>query len=81
MSERESDRRHTEVAKLLPVHWDKSPFGLAGEVRRFLGSVADQGTAIDSGSGDGIADLWVTVQGVEYFISVRRSNRQKLRAP
>ena len=42
-------------------------------------SVKDEGTAIDSGSGDGCADLWVTVQGVEYFISIRKSNNQLAR--
>lgn len=74
-----SDKRHTIVAGMLPADWDQKPFGLAGEIRAFLGSVKDEGTEIDSGSGDGCADLWVTVQGVEYFISVRKSNKQLVR--
>lgn len=78
MSE-ESDKRHAVVAGMLPTDWDRKPFGLAGEIRAFLGSVKDEGTEIDSASGDGCADLWVTVQGVEYFISVRKSNKQLVR--
>lgn len=74
-----SDKRHALVASMLPAGWDQKPFGLAGEIRTFLGSVKDEGTEIDSGSGDGTADLWVTVQGVEYFISIRKSNNQLVR--
>ena len=75
----ESDKRHTQVAGLMPVGWDRRAFGLASEVRGFLRSIADEGTAIDSGGGDGTGDLWVTVQGVEYFVSIRKSNKQLAR--
>lgn len=74
-----SDKRHTQVVEILPVEWDQRPMSLAGEVRKFLASIKDAGTSIDSGGGDGSADLWVTVDGVEYFISMRRSNRQLAR--
>lgn len=75
----EADKRHTQVANIMPVEWDRHAFGLASEVRTFLRSIADEGTEIDSGGGDGTGDLWVTVQGVEYFVSIRKSNRQLLR--
>lgn len=71
-----SDRRHSKVADLLPEDWDREPFSLMTELRDLLSTVKDVGTSIDSGSGDGYADLWVTVGGVEYYITARRSNNQ-----
>lgn len=71
-----SNERHRHVAGVLPEHWDRRPFALASEIREFLATVKDAGTEIDSGGMDGTGDLWVTVQGVEYFVSVRRSNKQ-----
>lgn len=75
----QSDKRHVEFLGMLPADWDQRPAGLASEIRSFLDSLKDEGTAIDSGGGDGSADLWVTVQGVEYFINVRKSNNQLVR--
>lgn len=75
----DSDKRHRKVADMLPAEWDRRPISLAGEIRSFLQSVKDHGTEIDSGSGNGNADLWVTVQGVEYYINVRPSNAQTAR--
>lgn len=49
---------------------------LRDEIRELLTSVRDHGTSSDGGGGMGQADLWVTVQGVEYFITVRKSNSQ-----
>ena len=69
-------KRAAQVQDLVPEHWDKGPLGLVHELRQMLFSVADEGTGIDSGGGDGSADLWVTIQGVEYFITARRSNGQ-----
>lgn len=69
----ESDKRHATVADLLPIDWDRKPFILASEIRGFLDDIKDEGTNIDSGSGDGCADLWVTVDGVEHYISIKRS--------
>lgn len=79
MSDRESDDRHHEVADIVPTSWERRPLGLATEIREFLSSVKDEGSSIDSGCGDGYADLWVTVQGIEYFINVRKSNNQLAR--
>lgn len=53
-------------------------YNLAAEIKNFLYSAcADHGTYIDSGAGNGSADLWVTVGGVEFFITVQKSNNQK----
>ena len=68
--------------------WDGKPLSLAHEIMGFLEQVKDGGTSIDSGTGntevslrDGNcetmeANLWVKVQGVEYFLSIRKSNNQ-----
>ena len=72
----DSDKRHSIVARWLPDEWDRRPFSIATELRTLLATIKDEGTTIDSGSGDGHADLWVTVDGVEYHIAVRRSNLQ-----
>ena len=49
---------------------------LRDEISELLNSVRDNGTSSDTGGGMGQADLWVTVQGVEYFVTVRKSNNQ-----
>ena len=61
---------------LVPPDWDKSALVLAQEISAMLKNIVDEGTAIDSGGGDGSADLWATVDGKEYFINVRKSNGQ-----
>lgn len=68
-----SDKRVQQVHDLIPPEWDKGPLSLAHELRTMLKSVVDAGTNIDSGGGDGIADLWPTVSGVEYHIAISRA--------
>jgi hypothetical protein len=76
----ESDKRHTEVNTIAAnLVWDRGALSVAGEIRAFLlSNVADAGTGVDSGCGNGNADLWVTVDGVEYYIHIRLSNAEKL---
>ena len=50
--------------------WDNRPRSFMLELRELLRSVKDEGSAIDSGGGDGTGDMWVTVGGVEYYIRV-----------
>lgn len=76
-SDSDSDKRHSIVARMLPDDWDQRPFSVATELRSLLSTLKDEGTSIDSGSGDGCADLWVTIGGVEYFISIRPSNKHQ----
>ena len=56
--------------------WDMSAMMLAQEISKFLQSIIDQGTSIDSGGGSGDADLWPKIGGVEYYINIRKSNNQ-----
>ena len=39
-----------------------------------LANLADPGTSCDTGQGLGHADLWVTVKGVEYLVSISRGS-------
>jgi len=75
---KESEKRVTMVENLAAgLGWDRGALSLAHEIRAMLlPTVADANTHIDSGGGDGNADLWVTVQGVEYYINIRHSNAQ-----
>lgn len=36
-----------------------------------LKAVVDEGTSIDTGGGLGSRDIWATIDGTEYYISVR----------
>lgn len=74
MTDREESARH--LHDIIPPDWDRKPLSLAHEIRGFLDSVKDQGTEIDSGT-DGISgDLWVTIQGIEYLITIKKSGAQ-----
>lgn len=73
----EASKRIQEVVSVAPKDWDMKPHSLVLEVREFLNSVKDEGTGIDSGTGDGQADLWVTVQGVEYYLTIKRSMKEE----
>ena len=68
--------RTKQVMDMMPADWDKKPLSLAYEIKGFLQSVKDEGTEIDSGTNGITGDLWVTVQGVEYFISIAKSAAQ-----
>jgi hypothetical protein len=61
-----ADRRVRKLHDYIPAEWNKNPLSLAHELREFLKSVVDAGTSIDSGGGDGCADLWPVIGGVEY---------------
>ena len=61
---------------VIPPDWDKRPISLVHEIMRFLENVKDEGTSIDSGTDGESGDLWVKIQGVEYWINIRKSNNQ-----
>lgn len=75
MSEAESGRMRMTM-DLLPSGWDRRPLSLAYEIRGFLENIKDEGTSIDSGTDGSNGDLWVKIQGIEYFITLRKSNAQ-----
>ena len=76
MSEQERIRK---VMDMIPSDWDRKPISLVYEIRDFLEGVKDQGTSMDSGTDGTCGDLWVTIQGVEYLITVKKSNAQLVR--
>lgn len=75
MAEDEGDKRVRIVHNLIPSNWNKGPLSLAHELRQMLKAVVDEGTNIDSGGGDGIADLWPIIGGVEYHIQIKARAR------
>lgn len=72
----DENERKRMMHSAIPADWDDKPMSLAHEIADLLKPVRDAGTSADSGGGNGMADLWVTVGGIEFFISIRRSNRQ-----
>jgi len=75
-----SDERVAQVRSLATeLGWRTDHFEIAGLLRALLKSLIDDGTGMDSGGGADAADLWFTVCGVEYFLTVRRSNAQLLK--
>lgn len=72
-----NDERHEMMRDLIPADWDQRPMDVADRIRAFLKTIADPDTNIDSGMSQSGADLWVKVNGVEYFISLSMSNAQK----
>jgi hypothetical protein len=75
-----ADANHEVACRIMmdsmPEDWDKRPVLLALEIRNLISSMKDEGTAIDSGTDGASGDLWVTVQGVEYYINIRKLNNQ-----
>jgi hypothetical protein len=65
-----------EIDDIAPTSWDRQPRSLAHEIAGYLESIRDEGTTVDTGFGDGTGDLWVTVGGVEFFVTIRKSNNQ-----
>lgn len=68
--------RIKQMMDVLPPEWDMRPIALAEEIAVFLETIKDVGTGIDSGTDGQSGDLWVTVQSIEYFINIRKSNKQ-----
>lgn len=76
MSSDQWNERAKWLMESLPEDWDKKPILLAHEIRNFLQSIKDNGTEIDSGTDGVCGDLWVTIEGIEYYLSIRKSNNQ-----
>jgi hypothetical protein len=77
MNDREKSTRW--LHDIIPSEWDRKPLSIAHEIRTFLDSVKDQGTEIDSGTDGVCGDLWVTIQGIEYLVTVKKSQGQLAR--
>lgn len=76
----EEEKRAQELANVVMQNMsdeEKRAFSLMQEIKRMIKSIADEGTPIDSGCGGGGSDLWFTVEGVEYIMTVRQSGSGK----
>lgn len=74
-----SEQRKQAARAAAPSYWDMTAATFRDELAGLLrNTVADEGAPIDTGGGDGEADMWVTCGGVEFFVTIRRSNKQKL---
>jgi hypothetical protein len=72
----DGDKRVRMLHEIVPPDWNTGPLSLAHELRELLKNVVDEGTAIDSGGGDGIADLWPVIGGVEYHIQIKPARKR-----
>ena len=72
--EAERARMLHEVA---PQGWDTRPLTIADMLKEFMRSHVDEGTQskMDSGFGDGEADFYATLDGVEYVVIVKRTRQ------
>ncbi len=74
------EARKRMMMQLVPDDWDKTPLVVAHELAALIKQgMADQGTAVDSGGCNGSADLWFKVNGVEFYLTIRRSNNQLIK--
>jgi hypothetical protein len=67
-----------EIVDLAPSDWDTRPLRFVARLKDLLAGIADG--EIDTGGGDGSADLWVSVDGIEFYINVRPSKTQTKQA-
>jgi hypothetical protein len=54
--------------------WPDQDLGAFEKLHQTLADMS--GSTVDRGIGVASADFWVTIDGVEYFVTVRRSNNQ-----
>jgi hypothetical protein len=50
-------------------------------IREYLKPQVDHGSSMDGGGGLGSADLWLTLGGVEYIVTVKRPTRSNISFP
>ncbi len=73
-----TDDKDKEVFNLAAgAAFDTRAYTLALELKRLLEPMVDEGTNIDAGTGNGFADLWPKLGGVEFHIAVTLSRAQK----
>lgn len=59
------------MAEVKGLDYPQGARGVVDLIRDMLRTQVDHGTPMDTGGGFGQADLWLTVDGVEYCISVK----------
>lgn len=67
------DEQCKVVEGMAPREWDSKPLQLAHKIRDVLKPLSDADKGIDSGGGDGLADLWLWYGGREYHIAIKPS--------
>ena len=75
-----TDREKT-IKETMPMHWDKGPYSIACELKDMMQGMIDAGSGIDTGVCEDTAHLWATIDGVEYFIELKQSNAEIIKAP
>lgn len=55
--------------------------GVAAGIERHLRAYADVDTGVDTGGGMGQCDLWVTIGGVGYYVTVSLAGSKRLNEP
>jgi hypothetical protein len=56
--------------------WEMDHLKALHIIRAALCHVIDRGTAMDTGCGPQTADMWLTIGGVEYYMTLHKSNNQ-----
>lgn len=75
-----SEDRKGIARAIRPPEWDGSPAAMRDELATLLRrTMADEGSSMDTGTGPDSADLWVSVGGVEFFVTIKRSRSQERR--
>lgn len=58
---------------------DQKTFRVASYVRNALEIVKDERTAVDSGGGEFVRDLWVKIEGDEFLITITNKTKTECR--
>jgi hypothetical protein len=73
-----SDEKDKQVFDIAAgADFDTRAYTLALELKKLLGPLVDEGTNIDAGTGNGFADLWPKLGGVEFHIAITLSRSQQ----
>lgn len=66
------EKRAKAMLDIVPAEWDNVPISLIHELRERLETIVDADTSIDSGGGDGFADMSLEIGGRRYLLMVER---------
>ena len=66
------EKRARAMLDITPTNWDNVPISLIQELRRHVEAIVDANTSIDSGGGDGFADMSLEIGGRRYLLMVER---------
>jgi hypothetical protein len=55
----------------IPAGWDLRPITLVQEIRTLIKPLTDEGSSMDTGTANGEADMWFTVGGAEFLMTIK----------